>query len=117
MTINYDGRRFRGRNNTANGEVGSETIFEYHQDGTLLWGTYSGGEIESGHLLGTVADDGSLEFCYHHRSASGALMAGQCSSVPRYEDDGTLVLAERWQWLTGVRSSGVSEVEEVVNQR
>ncbi len=30
-----------------------------------------------------------------------------------YHQDGTLFLAERWQWLTGDRSSGKSEVEEV----
>ncbi len=110
--MNYDGRRFRGRRNSPNGEVSGETVFHYRQDGEVLSGDYSGGTIVAGQLLGTVRPDGSLEFLYHHINASGELMSGRCESTPRVED-GVLVLAERWQWLTGDRSSGTSEVEEI----
>lgn len=110
--MNYDGRRFRGRRNSANGEVGGETIFLYRQHGDVLTGEYSGGAIVAGHLLGTVRADGSLDFLYHHINERGELMGGRCESTPRVED-GLLVLAERWQWLTGDRSSGTSEVEEI----
>jgi hypothetical protein len=64
--------------------------------------------------LGLVHPDGSLEFYYHHLNEEGALMAGHCTSIPRFED-GKLILEERWQWLTGDRSSGKSEVEEVAD--
>jgi hypothetical protein len=113
MTINYDGRHFRGLSNTENGEVGGETEFVYRQEGTRLTGRYAGGEIVRGDLLGTVGEDGSLEFCYHHLNAAGELMAGRCRSLPETDADGRLVLRESWQWLTGDRSSGESTVVEV----
>ena len=52
--MNYNGRIFRGRTNTDNGEVSGETRFHYFQEGDRLWGTYSGGSIVDGHLLGTL---------------------------------------------------------------
>lgn len=113
MTINYDGRHFRGLSNTDNGEVGGDTEFVYRQEGTRLTGRYAGGDIVHGDLLGTVGEDGSLEFCYHHINADGELMAGRCRSLPETDADGRLVLRESWQWLTGDRSSGESTVVEV----
>jgi len=113
MEIDYDGKFFRGRSNSPTGEVGSTTVFEYHQTANRLWGSYSGGEVVEGHLLGTVAADGSLVFCYHHLNAAGQLMAGRCSSTPVREPNGQLVLQENWQWFTGDASAGYSEVEEI----
>ena len=112
MQIDYDGRRFRGRSNAASGEVSSETQFVYHQEGDLLRGEYHGGEVEEGHLLGTVHPNGTLTFLYQHRNRDGRLMAGRCESTPFWEGD-RLVLSERWQWLTGDGSAGESLVEEI----
>ncbi len=113
MKIDYDGKFFRGRSNSPSGEVSATTVFEYHQTGNRLWGRYSGGEVVEGHLLGTVAGDGALEFCYHHLNAAGQIMAGRCSSTPVREPSGQLVLQENWQWFTGDASAGYSEVEEI----
>jgi hypothetical protein len=110
--MHYDGKTFRGRTNTPNGEVTGETLFRYRQEGDRLSGEYAGGSIVHGHLLGTVHPDGTLEFYYHHQNTEGALMAGYCRSTP-VEIEGRLVLRERWQWLTGDRSAGESEVVEV----
>ena len=115
MNVNYDGKVFRGRSNTPNGEVDGSTLFHYHQADGVLTGTYSGGSVVTGQLLGHVHTDGRLEFHYHHLNTAGALMAGKCRSVPR-EENGRLVLQERWQWLTGDQSSGESEVEEVLER-
>ncbi|MCA1754082.1 MAG: hypothetical protein LC641_05150 [Spirochaeta sp.] len=113
MEVDYHGKFFRGRSNSPSGEVGATTLFEYHQTGNRLWGSYSGGEVVEGHLLGTVAANGSLEFCYHHLNDAGRVMAGRCSSTPTRESDGQLVLQEHWQWFTGDGTSGYSEVEEI----
>lgn len=113
MNVNYDGRRFRGRSNAEAGEVSGRTEFVYHQQGNLLRGEYRGGAVEQGHLLGTVYPDGRLSFVYHHRNSEGTLMAGRCESTPAWEEN-RLVLAERWQWLTGDRSAGESVVEEIL---
>ena len=111
--MNYNGRIFRGRSNSDDGEVDCETYFYYSQAGNVLTGRYTGGKVVDGQLLGVVHEDGSLEFCYHHLSETGDLLAGTCHSEPHLDDDGILVLKETWRWLTGDRSSGSSEVEEV----
>jgi hypothetical protein len=111
--MNYNNKVFRGRTNSAGGEVGAQTIFFYYQDGDRLTGTYSGGAIVHGHLIGKVLPDGRLEFLYHHVNRAGELMAGQCNSTPCEGAHGKLILKEKWQWLTGDRSTGQSEVEEV----
>jgi hypothetical protein len=111
--IDYDGKVFQVRSNSDNGEVDGETRFWYRQEGTTLTGTYAGGGVEHGHLVGRVLDGGRLEFCYHHVGSDGAPRAGRCRSVPRILDDGRILLDESWQWYTGDASTGTSQIIEV----
>lgn len=111
--VNYDGRVFAVRDNSDNGEVGDGTVFHYHQTGDRLTGTYEGGSIEQGHLVGSVHPDGSLVFVYHHVTTGGDLRAGRCESEPTRDDAGQLMLRECWQWFTGDGSTGTSELVEV----
>lgn len=115
MDVNYNHRIFRGRTNSDNGEVGGQTTFHYRQSEDRVWATYSGGDIVSGHLQGKVHADGSLKFVYHHENVDGELMAGKCFSTPSQDTADCLVLKEHWQWLTGDRTSGYSEVEEITD--
>jgi len=64
--INYDGRKFIPKINSENGEVSEQTVFTYHQSGNLLWAEYNGGNILKGSLIGTVLQNGELDFVYHH---------------------------------------------------
>jgi len=114
MIINYDGRKFVGISNSENGEVGHETIFSYYQDGDLLTGVYGGGEILGGQLMGTIDNQGNLEFFYHHINQLGELKAGHCKSTPELLSDGRIRLYESWQWFDGAR--GTSIVEEVLKE-
>ncbi len=111
-TINYDGRFFRSVENSGNGEVSAETRFAYHQEGSYLWATYSGGSVVLGQLLGEVRGDGQLSFRYHHYNNAGEYRSGQCNSTPELLPDGRIRLHERWQWTNGDLSSGTSVVEE-----
>lgn len=113
VDLHYNGRIFRGRSSAGDGDVSSATVFYYTQHDDVVSARYTGGSVRDGQLLGTVAEDGSLDFCYHHLDIEGVLRAGRCRSTPRFEDDGQLVLDEEWQWLTGDRSRGSSVVEEV----
>lgn len=113
--MNYNGRIFRGKSNSENGEVSGQTKFHYRQCEDRVWADYSGGEVVSGHLQGKVYPDGSLEFVYHHENTAGELMAGKCRSYPSHEASGNLVLKESWQWFTGDQTSGMSEIEEVID--
>lgn len=111
--ISYDGRRFRATANSASGEVSGETVFEYHQHGSVVWATYRGGDVLFGTLVATVDEDGLLDMRYQHVNAQGDLMTGICHTTPDLLPDGRLRLRERWRWTSGDRSEGTSTLEEI----
>ncbi|MEM7031222.1 MAG: n-acetylglutamate synthase [Chloroflexota bacterium] len=113
MKYNLDGKIFQSVENTNNGEVSAETLFHYHQNEEIVSADYNGGSIRRGHLLGTMLEDGTLKFTYHHINVAGELMLGQCLSVPTLLPDGRLQYAEEWQWLNGDKSSGKSLIIEI----
>lgn len=111
--IDYDGRHFRSVSNSANGEVDAETRFTYHQQGDLVWATYTGGAIRFGTLVAIADARGRLDMRYSHVNADGELMTGVCTSEPELLPDGRLRLHERWRWTSGDYSEGTSIVEEI----
>jgi hypothetical protein len=113
MEYNLEGKTFRSVANTENGDVNIETIFHYRQHGRVVTATYAGGGVIAGHLIANVLPSGQLDMRYHHVNAGGELMLGTCLSTPRLLADGRLAFSEAWQWLSGDRSSGESEIEEV----
>lgn len=106
--INYNGKIFIPKVNSENGEADEETIFQYHQSSNILWAEYSGGEVIRGHLIGTVSDNGILNFHYQHINEKGQIRIGQCRSTPHVLENGKLELHEKWQWLNGDKSVGSS---------
>lgn len=116
MKIDFN-KRFRSISNTCNGEVDENTIFEYFHEGDIVAGKYHGGSILQGQLLAKVLPDGRLDVRYHHINKQGQFMAGECLSTPEILADGRLKLKEDWKWLTGDKSSGHSEIVEVLEER
>lgn len=113
MTLNLEGKRFRSESNSDNGEVGADTIFDYHQAGEVIWADYHGGEIVRGHLIGRMLTTGQLDFRYHHLNRDGELKVGTCRSKPEVAADGRIGYQETWQWMSGDRSKGNSKIVEV----
>ena len=111
--MNYHNKRFRPIQNSENGETTADTIFEYKQHGNILTSEYSGGEIVTGHLIGLVDEDGSIEMRYHQVNSKGVLMTGVCTSTPEILSNGKIRLHEDWQWTSGDRSAGKSILEEL----
>lgn len=116
MTISYNDRKFRSIANSDTGEVGTETLFHYHQNGAVVWAEYAGGEIVRGTLIGKVLPDNSLDVRYQHVNRKGRLMTGICTSTPELLPDGRIRLHERWQWTCGNHSSGKSIIEEILSK-
>ncbi len=112
-TINYDGRKFVLKMNSENGEVSEQTIFLYHQNGSLLWAEYSGGDILKGSLIGSVSNSGELDFAYHHMNLDMQIKTGKCHSVPTVRENGKIELSEQWEWTSGDFSEGESLLVEV----
>lgn len=112
MKYDLEGKVFRSVRNTANGEVGADTVFHYHQSGTVVSAEYTGGAIVVGHLVAKVLPNGQLDMHYHHVNRDGEIMVGKCLSTPALTADGKLMFREEWQWLSGDLSSGYSEIVE-----
>lgn len=115
MEYSLNNKKFTSLENTANGEVGADTVFHYHQEGDIISADYAGGSIVKGHLLGNMLADGTLDFRYHHINADGVLMLGQCRSTPQLLPDGRLQFHEKWQWLSGDKSAGESIIVEIAS--
>ncbi|SMD44839.1 hypothetical protein SAMN00777080_3474 [Aquiflexum balticum DSM 16537] len=114
--MNYHNKKFRAIENTENGESSSSTIFHYQQEGRIIDGYYSGGEIEKGFLLGKVENNGNIDMVYQHINKQGEIRTGKCKSTPYFSENGTLRLKEVWQWTNGDQSNGISEIEEIILQ-
>ncbi|MCC3359399.1 n-acetylglutamate synthase [Bacillus sp. REN16] len=111
--IDYNGRSFVSIENTANGEVSSETIFEYKQEGHIITATYSGGEIVKGTLVGVTNEDDCLEFRYNHVNNKNEIRGGKCFSTPKILPDGRIRLYENWKWHDDEATEGKSIIEEI----
>lgn len=110
--INYNERFFVPEFNSLNGEVDEQTVFHYHQKGHILWAEYAGGDVLKGHLTGTAADDGTLDFYYQHINDKMQMRVGKCHSIPKILNNGKIELYEEWQWLSGDKSKGSSIITE-----
>lgn len=111
--INYQGRLFRPVKTEGASDTTAETIFNYSQKGDLLTGSYAGGAVRYGHLIGIVDAAGHIKMRYHHITKDGELMTGICRSTPEFMDNGKIRLHERWQWTSGDGSEGRSTLEEL----
>ncbi|MEU1645045.1 hypothetical protein ABZ422_09730 [Micromonospora zamorensis] len=111
MTISLDGRRFRAVADVVAGEVGTQTVFAYHERAGEVWAEYAGGSIRRGHLVGTRTGD-RLDFRYVQLNTDGQTSSGHCVSEVSVLPDGRVRLHETWSWESRA-GSGSSVVEEV----
>jgi len=111
-SFSLDGKKFVAQENTGSGEVSAQTLFEYHQKDTLIWATYSGGDIVYGQLLGSAVSGRSFISCYQHLNKLGVLMTGKCETRISKDAQDRLRLDEIWEWTSGDLSTGTSVVIE-----
>ncbi|WFF03898.1 hypothetical protein [Micromonospora sp. WMMD964] len=111
MTISLDGRRFAAVTDVVAGEVGTETVFTYHERAGEVWAEYAGGSIRRGHLVGTREGD-RLDFRYVQLNAEGQTSSGHCVTEVGVAADGRLELRESWTWESR-SGSGASVVREI----
>ncbi len=111
--IYYGGRLFRPVATNGESDTNSETIFKYEQKRDLLTGTYSGGHISFGHLIGLVNAAGRIDMRYHHLTVDGELKTCVCRSIPEFLENGKIRLHESWQWTSGTCEKGTSILDEL----
>lgn len=113
MNINYHYKKFKALSNSSSGEVDSELVFHYKQEGNILSCHYSGANILKGHLLGIVDENGAINMRYHQINTQGELRTGKCTSTPEILPSGQIRLHESWQWTSGDQAKGTSILEEL----
>lgn len=99
---------------TANhsGLSDGRTLFHYLVDGDVITGTYTGGHILKGQLVGRVAGENRIELLYHCVTDEGQLLAGWSEGTVDLRDDGKTELAFTWGWLAGASGGGESRYVE-----
>ena len=88
--MNYNGKRFRPAQQSANSETSQDTVFLYQQQGNILTASYTGGNVVQGQLIGLVDPEGKIDMRYHQINDAGKLMTGTCSSTPELLPGGKL---------------------------
>jgi hypothetical protein len=92
-------------------EVGSETLFSFFQEGSLVSAQYSGGNIRLGYLIGTISG-GQLFFRFVQVDPEGRIDGG--SSICEFEvlADGRLLMREHFP-SDSRDGSGTNVFEEI----
>ncbi len=111
--IDINRKKFYSINNSNNGEVSCDTIFNYYQKENIVWAEYSGGTIIKGNIIGLITQEGMLDLKYHHINTRFELMTGKCKSIPEILPDGRIRFYEEWKWTSGDYSAGKSIIEEI----
>ena len=105
-----DGLRLSVQSTAANGVVGAGTHLDLVQRGSRVLGTYKGGRIRRGCLVGRLSGD-SLTFRYLQVEESGELHGGRSTcDITRREDDRVRIV-EHFTWRTRA-GSGTNVFEE-----
>ncbi len=106
--MNLKGKRFRAQSNSTGGTVNTDTEMHFTEDGDVILGTYRGGSILQGQVMGRWTGEMRMEMCYHCLTRSDAIQAGRAKASFDRTSDGRLAMALNWQWLTGDRTKGQS---------
>ncbi len=109
--INLNNRKFLLIENSKNGAVNSETVFEYKQDGDLVTADYSGGTIRYGKIIGYLSNN-QLIMRYQCLTTENELKSGKAIADISLTKKSKIKLSLNWQWLDEENKKGTSEYIE-----
>ncbi|MGX1933634.1 hypothetical protein [Microbacterium resistens] len=93
--LSLDGLRFAMVSSTASAvDPESPTTFDYHQDGRLVWGEYTGDTVTEGRFVGELADDQVRISFAHALVTDGSVVRGDAVSRVEHDADGRIRLVE-----------------------
>lgn len=112
--MKIDGRRLHVVESNSGSVVSAETVLTLRRRDSVIEGSYAGGGILSGYLVGFIRDDdpSQFQFRYVQADSSGSLDSGLSTAVLEETPDGRLRMIERYQWITR-DGSGVNIFEEL----
>lgn len=107
----FDGLRMRAVQTAGAGEVDRDTLFSFAQSGSTVSAHYTGGAVELGYLVGSVAT-GHLLFRYCQVDRGGEVHGGRSVCEVTRHTDGRLRLLEHFHWESR-EGNGTNVLEEV----
>jgi hypothetical protein len=113
MTLNLNGKKFRGTENYDTGDFDETVVFAFSQRETVVTATFGGRRIEQGVLLGALTEEGTLSghWIYLNKELEPSL--GVFESTIELSPSGRIVIKEHWASLSpGAPRLGFSTLEE-----
>src|SRR5688572_13935052 len=98
-TMNLTGTVFRAVSNSKHGSINTETEMRFTSDDGIVIGSYAGGSVITGHVIGKHVGDSEIEMLYHSASADGAIQAGSAHGRFVLDGEGRMYMYLDWQWL------------------
>lgn len=112
VALHLHDRRFTALAND-HGVSGTGTVFHYRVEGAVVTGTYQGGAIATGTLVGSVTGANTVKLLYQCITREGELLAGWSEGVVQVVEDGRTRLDFTWGWLSGAEGGGISSYIEL----
>lgn len=106
------GKRFVATEN-AGGISNSQTIFEYSVAGDAITGTYRGGSILTGNIVGRALSDRTIALLFQCIADDMRILAGESVGTIGIDEAGLTTLEFEWAWLSGDRSRRRSSYVEI----
>jgi len=110
--IYFNNKKFVLIQNSDNGQVNSDTVFEYKQDGNLVTADYYGGSIKYGKIVAKLSGE-QLEMLYQCLTTDNQLKAGKAIAQITLTENNKIKLSLEWEWLTSSLEKGKSEYIEI----
>jgi hypothetical protein len=112
LHVRLHDRRFVTAGN-PHGVSGADTVFHYRMDGAAITGTYGGGRIRTGHLVGRATGADTVALLYCCLTTDGELLAGWSRGRVGSDPLGSTTLTFEWGWLSGAEGGGESRYVEL----
>ncbi|MFK7811611.1 MAG: hypothetical protein AB8B59_03900 [Maribacter sp.] len=109
--INFSNKSFSLVENSINGSVTSNTIFEFQQEGNLVTADYHGGDIKYGKIIAQLKND-TLHMLYQCLTEEDELKAGKAIAQVSLNEKNKIKLMLDWEWLGEAKQKGNSEYIE-----
>lgn len=113
MTIDLNGKTFRGTENYSDGDFDQTVRFAYEQRGAVVSARFQGQNIIHGVLLGSIVAECHLSGHWLYLNLRHEPVLGVFESRIEVSSSGRILLREKWARVTpGQPLFGVSTVEE-----
>jgi hypothetical protein len=110
--FDFNNKKFALIQNSENGQVNTETIFEYKQNGNLVTADYFGGTIKYGKIIADLQGD-KLSMLYQCITTENELKAGKAIAQISVSENEKINLKLNWEWLNNGNDKGTSEYVEI----